>query len=161
MTMTLEEAIAQRINLGDKDPLTIARKIIENHDDEWLVEELTGLAEDLIAEMSRRRLGDQRRRAEVALRPGDPVSTGELKLRSVWVPGESGGDWKRAADVTAEDAEAKARWYLGLARAAQRRAMWWLDVAGMIRADGVANLGALKRDLPVLPGDEDLGELVA
>lgn len=149
--MTLDEAIAQLIELGEKDPLEIARKLETRHGHEWMVEQLGALSEQLVAQIARQRLGSIRRSAEVALRPGDELSQGEMKIAKVWVP-EHG--WKVAADLTADDLLLKAAWYERLAGAAATRAAWCREVADMIVVDGVSKLGRLKRPLPPLPAGE-------
>lgn len=149
--MTLDEAIAQQIELGQKDPLEIARQVEKLHGSEWLAAELSAHAEQLVAQIARQRLGSIRRSAEVALRPGDDMSQQEMKIAKVWVP-EQG--WKVAADLTADDLLTKAAWYERLSGAAMQRASWCREVADMIVADGVAKLGRLKRPLPPLPAGE-------
>lgn len=153
--MTLEEAIQQRINLGEKDPLTIARGLCEQSEPDWLLTELQSIAEDVIAGIARQRLSGQRRSAELALRPGDEVASSELKLRSFWIPGRG---WIRAADLAPDDLRARARWEERLAVSIGRRVDWLRDVADMMEAAGVKKLGALKQTLPALP---DLPELEA
>lgn len=155
--MTLDEAVSQMVNLGHKDPLEIARKILEKNDKQWIATELTALAEDVIAGMARHVLGSQRRGSEIALRTGDSgVSASDLKLRSYWVP-EVG--YKRAADLTSADLRLRAGWYDKLMTAAARRAEWCRTVAEMMDDEGAATMGKLKKDLPALPADEDLAEL--
>ncbi len=152
--MTLEEAISQLVSLGQKDPLTIARKVIEKNDKHWLAVELTSLAEDVIAEMARKLLGSQRRSSERALTPGGgPMASAELKLRSFWVP-EVG--YKKAADLTSGDLRARASWYDQMSVAALRRASWCREVADMVDAEGVETLGKLRKDLPALPEEGDI-----
>lgn len=159
-TPNLEEAIAQQINLGSKDPLEIARSIEKLYGTEWMGEQLQAYSEDLVAGLARMRLGSIRRSAEIALRPGDPTTQADLKLSSFWVPNEHGGEWKRASDVTIEDLEARARHYDRLAAGSLRRSQWLREVADLMRAEGAKTLGKLKVALPALP-DDDLAELVA
>ena len=149
--MTLDEAITQLIELGEKDPLEIARKIEKRHGTDWLASELSAQAEQLVAQIARQRLGAVRRSAEVALRPGDEVSQADMKIAKVWVP-EHG--WKVAAELTSEDLLLKAAWYERLSFAASSRAQWCREVAEMIVADGVSKLGRLKRPLPPLPAGQ-------
>lgn len=148
--MTLEEAIQQEITLGQKDPLEIARRIAISQGDEWVTEQLALLAEDLVAELARRRLGSQRRGAELALRPGDTAASSELKIRSAWVPGSG---WKRAADLTTDDLLMRAAWYERLAGASLRRASWCREVVDLMAQEGVKTLGKLKSALPPLPDE--------
>lgn len=149
--MTLEEAITQAINLGEKDPLEIARKIEREQGREWMGEQLVLYAEDLVAEIARQRLGVNRRLNQLALRPGDVKSQAELKLDSFWVP-EFG--WKRAADLTSADLRARAAWYDRAIDSLRVHGDWCREVAGMMDADRVKTLGKLKRPLPALPERE-------
>lgn len=158
--LSLEEAIAQQIHLGLKDPLEIARTVEKLYGTEWLGEQLRAYSEELVASLARMRLGAIRRSAEIALRPGDAATQSDLKLSSFWVPDEHGGSWKRAADVTAEDLEARARHYDRLASGSLRRALWLREVADLMREEGAKTLGRLKVALPALP-ENDLAELVA
>ena len=146
--MNLEQAIQQMIELGEKDPLEIARKIEKRYGAEWLASELSAHAEQLVAQIARQRLGAIRRSAEVALRPGDDMSQQDMKIAKVWVPDQG---WKVAAELTADDLLLKAAWYERLAGAAMTRASWCREVAEMIVGDGVTKLGRLKRPLPPLP----------
>ena len=155
--MNLEEAIAQLIGLGEKDPLVIARKIEERQGHAWLVEQLSAYAEDLVAELARQRLGSRRRTAEVAIRPGDPITSAEMKIATTFIPGVG---WKKYADLTADDLDVRASMYDRLATAMGVRSAWCREVAGLMRAEGVRTLGKLKADLPVLP-EIGLAELVA
>lgn len=151
--VTLDEAIHQQIELGQKDPLTIARNIAKLMGEDWLREEVAARAEDFVTTLARHALGSQRRSSEIALRAGDQIATSELKLRSYWVPGEG---YKPAHELTADDLRARASWYDGLAIAASRRAEWCRDVAGLMDAEGAKTLGRLKASLPPLPDEADL-----
>ncbi len=157
--LNLEDAIAQQITLGLKDPLEIARSIEKLYGTAWMGEQLVAYAEDLVAGMARMRLGANRRSAEIALVPGE-VTSADLKLSSFWIPDEHGGSWKRASDLTADDLEARARHYDRLASGSLRRSRWLRDVADLMRSEGAKTLGKLKAAIPVLP-DDDLQELVA
>jgi len=149
--MNLEEAILQLIELGEKDPLVIARKIVERNDADWLAEQMLPYCEQFLSELSRQRLGSQRRSSQLALRPGDDLADAELKLRSVWVP-EQG--WKRAADMTADDLDVRAAYLERLAGSIAIQASWFREVSGLMRAEGAKTLGRLKAALPPLPGHE-------
>ena len=156
--MNLEEAIAQLIGLGEKDPLVIARKLETQYGHDWVVEQISAYAEDLVAELARQRLGALRRTAEVAIRPGDPITSSEMKLKSIWI---SGVGYKRVADVTPEDLDARAAMYDRLMRGMGMRAEWCRETAALMRAEGARTLGKLKTALPVLPDDASIAELVA
>lgn len=154
--MTLDEAIAQMVNLGESDPLTIARKIVEKNDKQWLAKELVAHSDDFISEMARRQLGAVRRSAELALRPGDQLSSAEMKIAKRWIPGVG---WTRVADLTIDDLEKLAAWYAKLANASLKRTHWCREVVVLMKAEGVETLGKLQAALPPLPDDMDeLGE---
>lgn len=152
----LEREIEQLVNLGEKDPLDIARKIIERHEPGWVGAELLSRAEDIIAEFARRQLGSVRRSAELMLRPGDLISEGAMRLAKIWVPGEG---WKVAAELTSSDLRKRAEWYQKFANAALKRRNWCLEVAELMEIEGAATLGALRASLPALPDDDVLPEL--
>ena len=151
--MTLEEAINQMIELGEKDPLTITDKLAQRHGEEWLREQASLYAHDLAADMARHMLGSRRRGSEVALRTGDQVSSAELKLRSYWVP-EVG--YKPAHQLTADDLLARAAFYDKLESAARQRAAWCREVVDLMVAEGAKTLGKLRAALPPLPDEETL-----
>lgn len=152
--MDLDEAIAQLVNLGEKDPLTIARKLASDHGEEWVRDELLARSEDLLALLARAVLGSQRRSAEMALQPGNIVATSELKLRSYWVPDEG---WKRANELTRDDLLARAHWYDLIAHASSKRAAWLRRVVDLMDKQGVSTLGDVHGELPPLDDDGPLG----
>lgn len=152
----LEREIEQMVNLGERDPLDIARKIIDRHEPGWVGAELLARAEDIIAEFARRQLGSVRRSAELMLRPGDEFAEGAMRLAKIWVPGSG---WKVAADLTSADLRARADWYQKFANAALRRRNWCLEVAALMEIEGAETLGKLKAPLPALSEGEVLPEL--
>lgn len=160
--MNLEEAISQMIELGEKNPLKGAQRLEKEQGHEWIVQQLDAYAEDLIAELFRQRLGSRRRSAEVAIRPGDPMTSAVMKTQNFWVPGYG---YKTAKDVTIEDLELRVQMYWRYMAGMKARADWCLLVVDMMKEEGVATLGKLKADLPELPSVEevkdDLAELVA
>jgi hypothetical protein len=85
-TPDLSAVIEQLVNLGEKDPLTIVRKLEERHGADWLREQGALHAADFAADLARRLLGSQRRQAEVALRPGDRATSADLQIKSYWIP---------------------------------------------------------------------------
>src|SRR5204862_4108185 len=123
--VNLEQAIEQAISLGYGDPIAIADQIENHYGPEWLTTQLVEHRHDILAELARRRLGSVRRSKELALRPGDEMASAEMKIAKTWVPGDG---WKRVADLTESDLEAKATWYRSLALAAVRRAAWCEEV---------------------------------
>lgn len=151
--MNLHEAIVNLVGTGESDPLTIAQKITKRNDKHWLSSELLALSEDLIAEMARQELGRVRRSREVALRPGDQLASGEMKIAKSWVPGFG---YKPVGELTEADLIAKAAWYDKASLALSRRALWCREVVTLMQSEGVEKLGALKAALPVLPEAEEL-----
>jgi hypothetical protein len=150
--MNLEEAISQMIELGEKNPLKGAQRLEKEQGHEWIVQQLDSYAEDLIAELFRQRLGSRRRSAEIAIRPGDPMTSAIMKTQNFWVPGYG---YKTAKDVTIEDLELRVQMYWRYIAGMKARADWCLEVVVLMKAEGAETLGKLKADLPVLPTRED------
>jgi hypothetical protein len=150
--MHLDDAIEQLVILGYRDPLDIARKIIDLHGEDWVNKELGTLAEDIISNLARHKLGNIRRSAEVALSPGDYIAENRMKIAKFWVPGFG---YKQVAELTAGDLRAKADWYSAFRRAAHRREIWCLETASLIEAEGVVTIGELQAPLPALVDDDD------
>lgn len=157
-TLTLYEAIEQLVNLGERDPIEIAEKIKTRNDRRWLRDQLEALADDIIADGARRQLGSVRRKLELALRPGDQLSSSEFRIAKAWVPGSG---YKVAGDLTRDDLLARAAWYETFADASVRRATWCRDVVSLMDAEGVLTLGALKATLPELPAADDVAGVLA
>jgi hypothetical protein len=154
---SLEAAIRQLIELGFKDPLAIARRLERTQDPDWLATQLVMLSEDLIAEIARKQLGARRRGFELALRPGQPLATANMKLAGFWIPAEDGTPaWKAASEVTAEDLDRRAAWYESFAIGVLRRAQWCRQVAALMRHEGATVLAELRAELPLLPEPEPL-----
>jgi hypothetical protein len=151
--MTLDEAIEQMVTLGEINPREIADKIMDTYGKEWVREQVAERADDVVAELARRRLGSVRRAAELALRPGDELSAAEMKIAKWWVPGRG---WKRADSLTVDDLEAKAEWYRSLATAALTRALWCDQVVAIMRKQGAKTLGRITGALPALPAGDDV-----
>lgn len=154
----LERAIEQLVNLGEKDPLSIARKLINRYGETWARLEVAARAEEVISDLARKKLGANRRSAEIALRPGDEISQGNMRIAKAWIPGVG---WKVAAELTISDCIRKSNFYSVLEYAARRRADWYREVAALMEAEGAETLGKLKADLPALPEGEEplqLGE---
>lgn len=156
--MHLDDAIEQMVVLGEKDPLDIARKIIDRNGEDWVSKELFELAEDIIAIYARMKLGSRRRSAEVALYPGDYVSEGRMKLAKFWVPGSG---WKQVAELNEDDLRTKAEWYANFRRAAARRELWCIQTADLLVQEGVTTVGQLEVPLPILPEGDELLALTA
>lgn len=154
--MNLAQAIAQQINLGQKDPAEIAKRILSDNDQDWLGSELLALAEDVIEELARHQLGTERRKAIALLKPRDQRGQGDAMLKSVWVPSEHGfTEYKRVADMTAPDWRARADWLDRLVLGIMKQAIWCREVARLIEDAGFEKTGELG-ELPPLPEDNEL-----
>lgn len=151
--MTLEELIDQQINLGHKDPHELP-VLLERALGDDLFEVVKPYISDFIAEMGRQRIG-QLRRKSVARINAKTLADPEIMLQSMWVPEPSGPNitYKRIADMTAEDFEARAVYLEHMSRGIAKSAGWCRACAEAIRKAGVKTAGKLK-SLPELP-DED------
>lgn len=90
MTAQLDELIEQQINLGHKDPHKFYDLLVRQLGDD-LVEIAKPYLADFIAEMARHRIG-ARRRAAIT---NATLANAEIKLQSLWVPGDGGITYKR------------------------------------------------------------------
>lgn len=152
VSITLEEAIEQQINLGQKNPHAVFDQLERQFGDE-LAELARPYIADLVSEMARQKI-NARRRADVAkITPG--VLDGSIMLRSLWVPAESGITYKRIADMTADDFEARAAYLDRMIVGITRHAEWCRLVARKIRRSKVGTAGNLK-SLPALPEIDDV-----
>ena len=150
---SLEEAIQQLINLGEKDPIVIARKIEERHEADWLRDELYALRQDVISELARNRLNGLRRSAMSALRKGKQPT--ELMLLGEWIPNhKGGGGWKKLGEWTIADLRSRENYYRKMSETATKLADWCSECVDLMEAEQVKTLGKVKADLPSLNGVE-------
>jgi len=154
----LDVAIEQLVRLGERDPLNIARKLIERYGQEWAELEVALRAEGFITALARERLSGARRRAELDLVSGDEISAGAIKTAKFWIPNQG---WKQAAELTSGDLRARANWYHAFVLAARRREAWCREVADLMDREGAAFLGDLQAPIPALPSGEEVLELTA
>lgn len=150
MRMTLEDAIQQIIDQGEKDPSSVAQAVIASHDKDWIGGQLAEMADEILVDYARRHLNANRRSAEGGLARKSEAATAVLKVRRVWVP-ENG--WKRYEDITAVDLRARAEWYRRFAKASLRRAAWCDDVAELLDSQKARTIGDLSVPVPPLPDD--------
>lgn len=152
--LSLEEAIAQQINLGHNDPLTIARKCADLYGTDWVAEELASHWQEILAEIARQKLGNERRAAIVTLatraREGK-VSKREAVISSLFVPGKG---WISFGDATADDLVARESYLRRLADGLNRWADYYAAVRAELETQGVARVRDLKGALPDLPAAE-------
>lgn len=146
--ITLEEAIQQQVELGRKDPHEFYDILVAQLGDELQAIAKPYLA-DFVSEMARQKLNAARRQA-VAKISDKTISDGEVMLKSLWVPAKGEIVYKRIADMTAADFEARANYLERMVRGIQRHADWCRTCATAIRKAKVKTAGKL-RELPPLP----------
>lgn len=156
--MTLDEAISNLIETGEKDPLTIARKIEQRQGSDWLASELLSLAEDLIVQRASSRLNARRRADVVAIRPGAAMVKAELGLETLWVPNllaPGVGARKPMNECTPEDFDAAAAYREAKALTVLRHAGWFREMAARMRAQGADTFADYRGELPELPAPDE------
>lgn len=155
-TLTLELLIDQQINLGHKNPHEFFDRI-QGQLGDGLFEVAKPHLADFIAEMGRQRLNAQRRSAIAKITTGD-LDDPEIQLKSLWIPsdGDGGIIYKRIADMTADDFDARANYLERMIIGISRSAAWCRSVATELRRNRLATAGELKT-LPALPDIDDLG----
>lgn len=148
--MNLEELIDQQITLGHKDPHEFPA-LLEKALGEDLLEIVRPYMADFIAEMGRQRL-NAIRRASVARITPTGLQDPKIMLQSMWVPDPQHESiiYKRIADMTAGDFDARADYLESMARGIKRSAEWCRDCANAIRRAKVKTAGQLHH-LPHLP----------
>lgn len=142
--MNLREAIEQQVNLGNRDPLTVADNVLRLYGEEtvasWLdVRTVVFDAARQYLSMSRR--GAEARASQHAL-PSEQAS--EMRRESVWVDGKGYVD---ADDLTADDCLVRAEHYRTLAAQNEAKARLYESWAAAIRAAGVGTLGEVPEHL--------------
>lgn len=149
--MNLEEAISQLIDLGEKDPIELARTLGKRYDDKWLAAELLAHSETIVAEMARQLLGSRRRSLTLPAVLKASATKRDVMLAAIFIPGEG---WKALGDCTAEDLASREQFYLRAASSMVAWASWCRACIEAMREQGVAELSKLKGELPELPEAE-------
>jgi hypothetical protein len=150
--MSLDEAIAQQIGLGVKDPLEIARKLEALHGADWMTAELAAHREAIVSEIARQWLGRERRAATLpAVLSGERKTKRETMLAPLFIPGEG---WKSLGECTESDFEAREQFYVRAAGSMLRWASWCRACIDAMRNQHVETFGRLKGPLPELPEAE-------
>lgn len=154
-TETLDRLIDQQITLGLKNPHdcfeALERKLGPD-----LFELARPYLADFISEMTRQKLNAQRRSDLAKITP-TTVTDPEVKLRSLWVPADSGITYKRIADMTADDFDARATYLERMLIGLSRHIGWCRNVADELRRRDVETAGQLEQ-LPALPVIGELGD---
>ena len=155
--VSLEAAIEQLANLGEKDPLVIVAKLEKRYGVEWLREQGAAHASDFAADIARRILGARRRSSEVRVLPGNVVAKSEMMVASICLYDEDGLPfWKPFGEATPEDLERKAMMLDGLAIGVLRRSRWYRECAELAKAEGAKDMGHVKAELPALPDADEI-----
>ena len=149
--ISLDAAISQLIELGEKDPIEIARKLEKRHGIDWLTRELSAHAEEIVSEIARQHLGRRRRAASLPSVIESSGTTRETMLSPIFIPGVG---WKSLGDCTTDDLAAREQFYLKAAGAMVRWASWCRECIEEMRVQGVSKLSQLKGQLPELPAAE-------
>lgn len=151
---SLEDAIEQLINLGESDPITITRRLANLHGGDWIARELASHWEEIIAEIARQKLGQQRRAAVLTIgarsRQG-AVSKKEAVLTTLFVPRLG---YIKLGEATAQDLLEAAAYRRRLAVGLLRWSDWLESLAAMISEQAVEKVKELKGSLPDLPAPE-------
>lgn len=156
--MNLDTAITQQINLGQRDPIEIAKKIEDLYGQDWVKNELLQYSEDFIASMARSRLGAIRnnalhqmtnQRKQRSARVGEANFLGSTK----WVYGIG---YKKVSDLTVEDCQLIVSHYEMIKRAAETFSEFYSTLISRMLATGAVNLGELAKieELPTLEEEE-------
>lgn len=153
---TLERLIDQQIELGLKNPHEFFSVLASSHGEELIRLAQPYLA-DFVAEMARQKL-NAKRRASIAKITTETLGDPEVKLRALWVPGgEQGIVYKRIADMTAEDFDARASYLERMIIGISRHASWCRTVAAELRNRNLQTARELDV-LPSLPPMDDVDE---
>lgn len=148
--MTLQEAIEQAINLGEKDPRAIAATLRKRYDDKWLASELMQIADDVISGEARKILSGERRSSQSLGKIGS-LPKRDLMLQAAWLPGLG---WIEFGKFTTANFETLALQYRKGAAALSRYAEWCEASAALMREQEVAEFRQVKGQLPALPPPE-------
>lgn len=156
----LETAIEQLVKLGEKDPLSIARKLIAQNGETWARLEVAARAEEFITDLARKKVRSVKPSTAVVPKfmPGREITASQLRIMRVWLPGFG---YKIAAELTASDLRKRADFYGVIVNTAHQRESWYREAASLMEAEGAQFLGELKAELPVLPDSEELLQLGA
>lgn len=152
---TLERLVDQQIILGLKNPHDFFTVIATAIGDEQIAALARPYLADFVAEMARQKL-NAARRASVARITTDALADPEVKLRSLWVPSAQGGGitYKRIADMSADDFDARAAYLERMMFGIARHAAWCRAVAEELRRHNCATANELAV-LPPLPEIDD------
>lgn len=160
-TPSLEDAIRQMINLGENDPITIARKCADLHGGTWVAEQLAAHWEEILAEIARQQIGNERRAAIVSVgglraRKGRSIAKRNVLLATMFIPSKG---YIALGDATVADLEEAASYRQRMADGLVRWATYYGDLADRLKAQGVDKVSRLKGELPPLPQERtELGE---
>lgn len=147
----LDKLIESKINLGHKNPHDFYDLLVQELGDD-LVDVVKPYLADFITEMARHRIGALRRASVAKITARALESQEEVMLRALWVPANGTIVYKRIADMTADEFDARAAYLERMIQGIAMHARWCRDVATAIREQGVGTAGGLK-ELPPLVED--------
>ncbi len=156
---SLDSAIAQLLNLGERDPLTIARKLLDLRGGDWIADQLAAHWEEIITEIARQRIGSERRSTITSLsefaRKGKSAPKREVVLLTIYTPSRG---YIAIGDATDADLAEAATLRRKLAEGLFRWADYFDALREQLQAQGVQRVRDLKGSLPELPRP-DLAEI--
>lgn len=148
----LVQHIEQELNLGQRDPHKIWKRLERKLGKEKLQELALPYLPDFISDMARQRLNQQRRTAIAKITTKALENQAEVMLKSLWVPSEEGIVYKRIADMSADDFRDRASYLDRMVVGIAVHAAWCREVADAMDKQGVAQA----KDLAVLPSLPEL-----
>lgn len=146
----LQDAIRQQINLGERDPLTIYRKVESLYGSEWLAAQLVAYRQDIVSEIARHELGASRRASlsAVVRSTGGKVAKREKMLASVFVPGAG---WRAFGECNREEVASVIALYRRLEMASRRYGDFYQRVLDLMVEQGAETVKQLRGALPDVP----------
>lgn len=151
---TLDRLVDQQINLGLKNPHE-CYAALERQLGPELLEVARPYLSEFISDMARQKINALRRSSIAKITPAT-IADPEVKLRSLWVPHDAAGiTYKRIADMTADDFDARASYLERMLIGLSRHIGWCRAVASELRRQDIATAGQLKQ-LPALPEIDDI-----
>lgn len=144
----LEQALDLVIEEGERDPLSVARKVIDTHGEHWVLNQLRPHMLEIVAGMARKKIRPLKRTPAPV--PIDLSRQLEQRTR-VWIPGVG---YKIISDLTAEDLRKKAEGFWRVEGIARRNRNLCLDLIEEMKKQGATRLGQLEGPLPPLSFNE-------
>ena len=148
----LVRLIEQEVNRGRANPHKIWERLEKRLGREMLETLALPYLPDLVSEIARQKINQQRRTAVARITSKSLEDQGAVMLKSLWVPSEDGIVYKRIADMTADDFRDRAAYLDRMVVGIAVHAAWCREVANQMDAEGCA----LAKDLSALPALPEL-----